>query len=361
MATIVGGWDVPGRRIPIGARLAVEGEGVAVSVLRTRRPARVERFRRAAGLGRGQLSQISAFTLRLGVRSSSTIISGESRSPRSARREALPAGSEARIAEFTELVATAIANAEARAELRRVADEQAALRRLATLVAQGVPADEVLNAVASETRRILDFDVTTLLRHEADGAVTVMAADATPPVDAAVGDRWTPLRDGVVERVLHTGRPARIDGHEDEPGSPGERLRAFGYGGAAAAPIVVEGRLWGVMSAAWALGRSVPPGSEGRLVQFSELIATALSNAEAREQLRLVAEEQAALRRVATLVARGEPPSARLCRRSPSEAGVSSPPPMSPWSAGTLQMMPSSSWVAGAETATPASSETAWL
>ena len=181
---------------------------------------------------------------------------------------------------------------------------------MATLVARGVPAGEVFDAVTSETRRILDFDTTFLYRLDPEGVVTVVAVDATLPVAAAVGDRWTPVPGGVVERVVQTGRPARNDGHEDEPGSLADRLREFGYGGAAAAPIVVEGRLWGVMSSAWAIGRSVPAGSEARLTQFSELIATALANAEAREELRRVAEEQAALRRVATRVARGEPPSA---------------------------------------------------
>ena len=137
----------------------------------------------------------------------------------------------------------------------------------------------------------------------------MVASVATLPLPAAVGDRGRPPG-GVVDRVLRTGRPARIDGYEDEPGSPGDQLNALGYGGAAAAPIFVEGRLWGVIRSAWSKGRSVSPGSEDRLLQFSELIATALANAEAREELRRVAEEQAALRRVATLVARGEPPSA---------------------------------------------------
>ena len=307
-ATIVGGWSVAGLEIPVGARLSVAGQGVAVSVLRKRETARVERFHGPPGSVADTFRNLGVHT---GV---GCPIIVEDRLwgvafGASARPEALPSGSEARIAEFTELIATAIANAEARAELRRVAEEQAALRRVATLVARGAPADEVFDAVASETRRTLDFDTTFLYRLDPDGAMTVMATDATLPVDAAVGDRWTPLRAGVVDRVLHTDRPARIDSHKDEPGSPGEQLRAFGYGGAVAAPILVEGRLWGVMSAAWALGRSAPAGSEGRLDQFSELIATALSNAEAREQLARVAEEQAALRRVATLVARGEPPS----------------------------------------------------
>jgi len=309
VATVVGVWGLAGLQISIGAELSVEGEGVASSVWRTREPARIERFHgppgsvadtfRNLGVHTGVGSPIVVDDELWGVAFAAT-----------ARQDALPTGSEARIAEFTQLVAAAIANAEARGELRRIANEQTALRRVATLVARGGPAGEVFDAVTSETRRILDFDTTFLYRLEPDGVVTVVAADATLPVGAAVGDRWTPVPGGVVERVLQTGRPARIDGHEDGPGSFADRLHEFGYGGAAAVPIVVEGRLWGVMSAAWAIGRPVPAGSGDRLIQFSELIATALANAQAREELRRVAEEQAALRRVATLVASGEPPSA---------------------------------------------------
>jgi GAF domain-containing protein len=309
VATVVGAWGVAGLQISIGAELSVEGEGVASSVWRTREPARIERFHgppgsvadtfRNLGVHTGVGSPIVVDDELWGVAFAAT-----------ARQDALPAGSEARIAEFTQLVAAAIANAEARGELRRIANVQTALRRVATLVARGESAGEVFDAVTSETRQILDFEATFLYRLEPDGVVIVVAADATLPTGAAVGDRWTPVPGGVVERVLQTGRPARIDGLDDEPGSFADRLREFGYGGAAAAPIVVEGRLWGVMSAAWARGRSVPAGSEDRLIQFSELIATALANAQAREELRRVAEEQAALRRVATLVARGEPPSA---------------------------------------------------
>ena len=228
----------------------------------------------------------------------------------SMKEQPLPADTEARLAAFTELVATAIANVDSRAGIARLAEEQGALRRVATLVARGVPAREVFDAVASETKRILEFDTATLLRLEPDGFVTIAASVATLPLLTAVGDRRTPLAGGPVDRVLRTGRPARVDGFEGEPGSPGDQLNALGYGGAAAAPIFVEGRLWGVLRAAWSKERSVSPGSEDRLLQFSELIATALANAEAREELRRVAEEQAALRRVATLVARGEPPSA---------------------------------------------------
>ena len=195
-------------------------------------------------------------------------------------------------------------------ERMELALEQAALRRVAMLVARGAPAAEVFDAVASETKGIFEFDTATLLRLERDGTVTVAASVATLPLLTLVGDRTTPVKGGVVQRVARTGRPARIDGFEGEPGSLGHQLNELGYGGAAAAPISVEGRLWGVLRVAWSKERSVSTGAEDRLLQFSELIATALANAQAREELRRVAEEQAALRRVATLVARGDAPSA---------------------------------------------------
>ncbi len=308
-ATIVGGWGVPSQQIPIGTQLGVAGEGVAVSVWQTRRPARVERFDgppgsvaacfRSLGVHTGVGCPIMVDDDLWGVAFAAT-----------ARRGALPAGSESRIAEFTQLVSAAIANAEARVEVRRIADEQAALRRVATLVARGAPADEVFGAVASETRAVLDSDISTLLRLEPDGRITVMATESRLSNVVAVGERHQPLPGGAVERALQTGRTARSDGYGGELGSMADHLRTLGYGGSASAPIVVADRLWGVISVVWAQGRSVPPDGEDRLMQFGELIATALANAEARADLRQVGEEQAALRRVATGVARGDPPSA---------------------------------------------------
>ncbi len=307
--TILADLSSAGEPFPVGGRWALGGENLSSQVARAGRPARIDSYPDASG----SLAFASAERgLRSGVGTPIVVedhlwglmVVG------STREQPLPADTEARLAAFTELVATAIANAESRSAVTRLAEEQAALRRVATLVARGVPAREVFDAVASEAKRVLEFDTATLLRVEPDGTVTVVASVATLPLLTAVGDRRTPLAGGPVEGVLRTGRPARINGFEGEPGSPGNELDALGYGGAAAAPIFVEGSLWGVVRVAWSKERSVSPGGEERLLQFSELIATALANAEAREELRQVAEEQAALRRVATLVARGEPPSA---------------------------------------------------
>ena len=86
-------------------------------------------------------------------------------------------------------------------------------------------------------------------------------------------------------------------------------------------PIMVEGRLWGAMLAAGTHDAPLPPDTESRIEQFTELMATAIANAEARAEVARLADEQAALRRVATLVAQGAPPAAvfdAVTARSPS-------------------------------------------
>src|SRR5207244_3670949 len=106
---------------------------------------------------------------------------------------------EQRMAGFTELVGTAIANAESRAqleesrdELRRLADEQAALRRVATLVARGEPPAEVFPAVAQEIRHILGADASIIVRRELDGEVTVLARVGERQGKLPLGSRWKP-------------------------------------------------------------------------------------------------------------------------------------------------------------------------
>ena len=106
----------------------------------------------------------------------------------------LPAETESRIGAFTELVVTAISNAESREALTQLADEQAALRRVATLVAQGASAATVFDAVAAEMERLLGADGVTLSRYEPDDALTFLAhrgtgAELAPPGTRAQSHR----------------------------------------------------------------------------------------------------------------------------------------------------------------------------
>jgi signal transduction histidine kinase len=171
-------------------------------------------------------------------------------------------------------------------ELRLIVDEQAALRRVATLVGRAVPPAELFDATCGEVAWLLDAPVTRLLRFEPDGTTTILAGrgELGRPVVLSVGER-RPLDDGgVVQAVLRTGRAARLENIQCALG-PAALARQRGLCSAAAGPIVVEGRLWGVMTAGWMESGRLPAGVEGRLAQFTKLVATAIANADSRVEL----------------------------------------------------------------------------
>ncbi|MCW3014700.1 MAG: hypothetical protein JWO02_1792 [Solirubrobacterales bacterium] len=187
-------------------------------------------------------------------------------------------------------------------ELRALADEQAALRRVATLVARRVSATEVFDAVAAEMGRLLRSDATWLLRYEPDGTATVVAAHGTADVQVPVGMRQTFEGETLPALIRRTGRASRIDGFEGAADSLA-RLRELGLGSAVGGPILVEGRLWGVMIAAWPQPGAVAANAEARMAQFTELTATAIANAESRAELtasraRVVAASDETRRRI---------------------------------------------------------------
>jgi GAF domain-containing protein len=106
--------------------------------------------------------------------------------------------------------------------------------------------------------------------------------------------------------VANTGRPARVDDWTKVPGPIAEFVRReLGAKSSVASPIVVNGSLWGALAVHSKRG-PLPSDTESRLLNFTELVATAIANTSARTEVSRLAEEQAALRRVATLVAQGE-------------------------------------------------------
>jgi signal transduction histidine kinase len=222
--------------------------------------------------------------------------------------ETLPAETEARLADFTELLEIGITNGEARAELRHLAEEQAALRRVATLIAEGAEPKTVFTAVAVEAARVLRVDAVSLLSYDAETQMftkifgTHGERSAVPDgTQSAVAD----CPEGAL--VVRTGRPARVDDWTQIPGLVAARHRQFGYGQAIAAPIVLDGRIWGYTAAYAEVDEVLAPDAETRLADFTNLMATSLANLQARDELRGLAEEQAALRRVATIVANERP------------------------------------------------------
>jgi signal transduction histidine kinase len=200
-------------------------------------------------------------------------------------------------------MATAIANAEARAEVDRLADEQAALRRVATLVAEGSPASAVFDAVAAEMERVLSADGVTLSRYEPDDEVVVVAHRGSDPRRVPPGTRVSHRGENVTSMVRRSQRSARME-HPPGPPAPIAELAANrGVRASVGAPIVVDGRLWGVAVANWRAEKPLLPDTEERMAHFAELLDTAIANADSRDQLnasraRLLTEADDARRRV---------------------------------------------------------------
>jgi GAF domain-containing protein len=227
----------------------------------------------------------------------------------------------------------------------RIAEEQAALRRVATLVARAAPAEEVFAAVTAEVGRLLAVDITALARYDPDDAITVVGTWPSTGAEAPtqVGARLPVGGRNVTTRVVRTGRPARMDyADASGAGAPGpigtSATRVWGLRSSVGAPIGVEGRLWGVIVVGSTSEAILPTDTEARLAGFAELVATAVANAAARVELRGFAEEQAALRRVATLVARAAPPEQVFAAVTAEVGGCSRS--TSPSSTGTTRTAP---------------------
>jgi GAF domain-containing protein len=198
----------------------------------------------------------------------------------------LPADTEARLASFTELVATAIANTQVRREVRRLAEEQAALRRVATLVAREASPAEVFSAVTQEVGRLLGADIAALVRLEHGDSAIVVAAWSEEEGDwVPVGTLISLEDESVAKMVRRTGRPARRDNLEQASDSASDMARRLGITSTVGTPIVVEGRLWGGMSVSSKQPEPLPADTESRIADFAELVATAIANAEARTEL----------------------------------------------------------------------------
>jgi signal transduction histidine kinase len=212
------------------------------------------------------------------------------------------AGVETRLAKFTELVATAIANSEAHERLSQLADEQAALRRVATLVAEGVSPDRVFDTVRDEVARMFDAPLSVLMRYDAGGIATVLAT--ANGYLGPVGRTWTVHDDGsAIARVCLTSRPARVDYTDDVRGPIPEAARKAGARSAVGVPVVVDGALWGVMAVGTRGTEPLPADAVQRLEKFTQLLATAIANAEGRAELdasraRIVTTADATRRRI---------------------------------------------------------------
>ena len=189
------------------------------------------------------------------------------------------------------------------AELARVAEEQSALRRVATLVARGVAPADVFAAVTEEVGVLLDADLAHMARFETDGTASGIAGWSPGAEGVPIGRHVSLQGESATASVLRTGRAARTDRYEDAAGPIAEALRSLGVRSSVGAPIIVDGCLWGAVIASSKRERPFPSGTEERLTAFTELVGTAISNAYASAELtasraRIVAAADDARRRI---------------------------------------------------------------
>jgi signal transduction histidine kinase len=282
----------------VGTRVNLEGDSVAGLVLRTGRPARMDGYENAPGAG-------AALGRKLGLHSSvgAPIVVDQRlwgvMIASSKGDGSLPPSAERRIAAFTELVATAIANTESQAGLARLAEEQAALRRVATLVARGTRPEDVFAAVTEELGPLFLADVAIMCRYEPDATFTIVAGTRAPPV----GSRWPLGGKNVATLVFETGRAFRMDAFSDATGPIADEIHQSGVRSSVGTPVIVEGKLWGMLGVGTTLEEPLPADTEARLASFTELVATAIANTEARTEVaasraRIVAATDEERRRV---------------------------------------------------------------
>jgi signal transduction histidine kinase len=188
--------------------------------------------------------------------------------------------------------------------LQALLAEQAALRRVATMVAAGTPAPALFGRVCEELGELLAVKSTDMIRYE-DGrfakVVGTWTGNDTPSFP--VGERVPVEGETVTAKLYRSGRPERVDDYDHVEGELAQRLREFGIHSVVGAPIYVAGRLWGAIMATSERAHAFPAGTEARIGSFAELVTAALANVDAREQLaasraRIVEAADAARRRI---------------------------------------------------------------
>src|SRR5882757_947302 len=279
--TVLGSYGLVSEEVPVGFRVKLQPGMITTAALQTGCPARINGERLAEGpfgaiVGKLGLRAAVATPIVVGGRYWGVTVAATS-------REDFPAATESRMADFMELAALAIANAKAEQELRELADTQAALRRLAMLVARGEPPEAMFAAVTREALRHFGSGTARMIRYELDGTATLLANEGTTGLHVRVGERWEGYPPtGLTATVLRTGQAARVEDYRDIPG--GEPYLREGQRSAVAMPIHVDGRLWGAIAVGSGQG-PLPPDTEQRMTQFSDLVATAVANAQNRAEL----------------------------------------------------------------------------
>src|SRR5256714_10286180 len=196
---------------------------------------------------------------------------------------------------------------------------------MAPLGAWGGPPGEGFSAVAQEVAQVMPLPMVGAYRYDSDGLMPVIAAVSDRPHVLQPGTRWPLGGESMVAQVRRTGRSARIEDYTDLPGALAAGARESGLNATAGAPIIVNGAVWGAMGVS-SPDAPLPEHAEDRLAEFTELVATAIANSQAHEELTRLAEEQAALRPGGGAGGRGGAPARRGETRQRGRGGPGSPP-----------------------------------
>jgi signal transduction histidine kinase len=174
-----------------------------------------------------------------------------------------------------------------RREADRLAQQQAALRRVATLVARQADPADIYPVAVTELARGVGAEYVAMLRYESDAECVVIAsADVDASRELAVGERLSANGDSVAAKVLTAGAPARVPDYSDMAGTTAARVRELGLLSGVGAPITIDDRIWGVMMVGSRQSAPLPPETESHVMDFADLVATAINNAETRAELK---------------------------------------------------------------------------
>src|SRR3954453_3313721 len=220
-------------------------------------------------------------------------------------------------------------------DLSRLAAEQAALRRGATLVASEAAPSEVFQLVTEEAGRLLGAEAGLLVCYAEDYATGTVVGHYSEldTVQFMLGQELPGEGDTPTGTVPRTGKAGRMDGYDSASGEIARRARKVGYRSVVGAPVVVAGRVWGLLIAATSRDEPLPESAEQRLESFAELVALAIAGADARNELaasraRLVEAGDAARRRLQRDLHDRAPQRLAAPSRQmrPARAGVDSAP-----------------------------------
>jgi signal transduction histidine kinase len=169
--------------------------------------------------------------------------------------------------------------------LEELVRQHAALQRVAILVARQPSTVEVFAVVTREAGMLLRARMTALLRVESPQTAVIVAGWAQDATPVPVGSRGVLDGRGLVGRILRTGQAVRLEDFDDVGGAVAAEMRSLGISSGVAGPIVLGGRIWGALSAAWPHGERMPVDAEDRVAAFAELVSYAIDNAETRDEL----------------------------------------------------------------------------